>query len=81
MKKINYSNEYKPNCGFCSKPDFNQAVDKQLIFCGATTGRGVILLGARDADLQGKTPSRCPRLYNVALDRDARGEAALNCIV
>lgn len=70
-------------------PAYNPSVDRKMFFCGGTCDpdfemgplpRGIILLGVRSAELKGKTPSRCPRLRNIALDKAVRGLYALDAM-
>ena len=86
-KNRNYFSINKPQCGACTMLAFNPAVDGKLFFCGATCDpdfecgpipENVIFLGAKDADIQDKTPSRCPRLRDITLDKSVRGAWALD---
>lgn len=85
INKFNYPNQYLPVCDSCTEPNFDDAVDKNLVFCAATKGRNILFLAAKAkmSDLDGKTPSRCPRLRKdcIGLDKEIRGSIAIGEII
>jgi hypothetical protein len=74
--KVLSSTTNKPTCGACTRPAYNPSVDGKLIFCGAVTDPNIntaptktpLFIGLTEEQYAGKTPKRCPRLYDAALN-------------
>ncbi len=77
MKALNLTIN-KPTCGACTRPAFNSVVDGKLIFCGAVTAPDIntpptktpLFIGLTEEQYTNKTPKRCPRLYDAALNAE-----------